>query len=89
MMKEPSYNSSRRYLWLNAVASWLLLFVLGLGAVFGSHEAVSFAEVAILPLTGLIVGNLGVHRGFGTLDYWAQARSGNPAKPTEPETGSL
>ncbi|PRA87939.1 NAD(P)+ transhydrogenase beta chain [Ochrobactrum sp. MYb29] len=78
-MKEPSYRSTRLYLWVNAGAAWLLLFVLGVGAVFGSAQAVEYAKIAMLPLTTLIVGVLSVHRGFGSMDFWAQAR----AKPTE------
>ncbi|MEN5278717.1 NAD(P)+ transhydrogenase beta chain [Brucella sp. TWI432] len=77
-MKEPSYRSTRRYLWVNAGAAWLLLFVLGLGAVFGSTQAVEYAKIAMFPLTTLIVGVLGVHRGFGSMDFWAQARAKLP-----------
>lgn len=84
-MKEPSYRSSRRYLWINAGAAWLLLFVLGGAAALGSSQAVAFADLALTPLITLIVGVLGVHRGFGSMDFWAQARSGRKPDGTDPE----
>lgn len=81
-MKEPTYRSTRHYLWVNAGAAWLLLFVLGVGAVLGSAQAVEYAKIAMLPLTTLIVGVLGVHRGFGSMDFWARART-NPTDTDE------
>lgn len=75
MMKEPSYKSTRIYLWATAIAAWSVILLLAAAAAFGSDQAVSFGQVAMTPLISVIVGVLGVHRGFGSVDFWAQAKA--------------
>lgn len=74
-MKEPSYRSTRLYLWASAIAAWLVIIILAAAAAFGSEQAVAFGQIAMTPLISVIVGVLGVHRGFGSVDFWAQAKA--------------
>lgn len=72
MMKEPSYRSTRRYLWTCAIMAWLIILILAVAAALGSEQAVAFGTVAVPSMVGMIVGILGVHRGFGSMDFRAQ-----------------
>lgn len=81
MMKEPSYRSTRRYLWVSAGMAWLIILILAVASAFGSEQAVAFGTVAVPSMVGVIVGILGVHRGFGSLDFRAQM----DARHDEPE----
>lgn len=72
MMKEPSYRSTRRYLWVSAGMAWLIILIPAVAAAFGSEQAVAFGTIAVPSMVGVIVGILGVHRGFGSMDFRAQ-----------------
>lgn len=72
MITKPGYSSSRRYLWVSAGLAWLVILILSCGAVYGSEQAVAFGAVAVPSMVGVIVGTLGVHRGFGSMDFRAQ-----------------
>lgn len=89
MMKEPSYRSTRLYLWVTASAAWLIIILLAVASALGSTQAVAFADIAMTPLIGVIVAVLGVHRGFGSVDFWAQAKAfSDNAKEQPSDKGS-
>jgi len=74
-IKEPSYRSSRRYLWGSFYLAWFVIIGIGLAAALGSEQAVAFAQVAVPSMVGLIVGTLGIHRFSGSMDFKAQAEA--------------
>ncbi|MRN79946.1 NAD(P)+ transhydrogenase beta chain [Brucella sp. 10RB9210] len=74
-IKEPGYTSSRRYLWGSFYLAWTVIIILVAAASFGSEQAVAIAPIVVPSMVALIVGVLGVHRGFGSVDYWAQAKA--------------
>lgn len=74
-IKEPSYRSSRRYLWGSFYLAWFVIIGTGVAAALGSEQAVAFAQVAVPSMVGLIVGTLGIHRFSGSMDFKAQAEA--------------
>ncbi len=74
-IKEPSYRSSRRYLWGSFYLAWLVIIGTGIAAALGSEQSVAFAQVAVPSMVGLIVGTLGIHRFSGSMDFKAQAEA--------------
>ncbi|WP_052502954.1 hypothetical protein [Brucella anthropi] len=72
-IKEPSYRSSRRFLWGSFYLSWMVIIGTGLAAVLGSEHAVEFGAIAIPSMVGIIIGVLGVHRFSGAMDFRSQA----------------
>ncbi|WP_254474485.1 hypothetical protein [Bartonella sp. B1098] len=66
---KPSYRGSRRYLWWSFWFAWGVIFLLILGGLFGVPHLVDMAAISIPSMVAIIVGNLGVHRGFGSLDF--------------------
>lgn len=75
MIKEPSYRSSRRYLWGSFYLAWALIFVLAGAAAYGSEQAVAFAQIAVPSMVLIITGVLGIHRFSGSMDFKAQAEA--------------
>ncbi len=74
-IKEPSYSSSRRYLWRSFYLAWFVIIGSGIAAAFGSEQSVAFAQVAVPSMVGLVVGILGIHRFSGSMDFKAQAEA--------------
>lgn len=72
-IKEPSYRSSRRFLWWSFYLAWLVIIGTGIAAAFGSEQAVAFGSVAVPSMVGILIGVLGVHRFSGSMDFRAQA----------------
>lgn len=75
---KPSYRGSRRYLWWSFWFAWGVIFLLILGGLFGVPHLVDMAAISIPSMVAIIVGNLGVHRGFGSLDFSNSKRFNRP-----------
>ncbi|MFD1792094.1 NAD(P)+ transhydrogenase beta chain [Ochrobactrum teleogrylli] len=74
-IKEPGYRSTRRYLWGSFYLAWAVILTLVGAASVGSEQAVAIAPIVVPSMVMLIIANLGVHRGFGSVDYWTQAKA--------------
>lgn len=92
-MEKPRYTTSKRMIIGSLAASWGLIFMLAYSAAFRpqTETAIAFSSFAslVVPLTfGLIIALLGVHRGFGSLDMYTQAKHGPfaPDQPSVPAT---
>lgn len=66
---KPSYRGSKRYLWWSFWFAWGVIFLLIAGGLFGVPHLVDMAAISIPSMVAIIVGNLGVHRGFGSVDF--------------------
>ncbi|UTO29295.1 hypothetical protein [Bartonella harrusi] len=66
---KPAYRGSRLYLWWSFWFAWGVVFLLIFGGLLGVERIVDMAAIAIPSMVAIIVGNLGVHRGFGSLDF--------------------
>ncbi|WP_336288637.1 hypothetical protein [Bartonella sp. CB60] len=71
----PSYRGSKSYLWLSFWFAWIVVFLLTAGSLRGVPHIVDMAAIAIPSMVAIIVGNLSVHRGFGSLDFLNTKRS--------------
>ncbi|WP_246668548.1 hypothetical protein [Bartonella refiksaydamii] len=76
---KPSYRGSRLYLWWSFWFSWGVIFLLICGGLWGAPHIVDMAGISIPSMVAIIVGNLGVHRGFGSLDF-SNRKPANPYK---------
>ncbi|WP_455476147.1 hypothetical protein [Bartonella sp. B17] len=72
----PSYRGSKNYLWWSFWFAWIVVFSLIAGSLRGVPHIVDMATIAIPSMVAIIVGNLSVHRGFGSLDFFNTKRSG-------------
>ncbi|KAB2772916.1 NAD(P)+ transhydrogenase beta chain [Brucella anthropi] len=77
-IKEPGYRSTRRYLWGSFYLAWAVILILVGAASIGSEQAVAIAPIVVPSMVALIVGVLGVHRGFGSVDFRSQTLAQNP-----------
>jgi hypothetical protein len=75
---KPSYRTSKQQLWMTSAMSWVLIYVLGIGAVI-QGEAVAFATIAIPSLVFLIGASLGIHRHYGNKDMEIMSQSNEGA----------
>ncbi|EJF86209.1 hypothetical protein [Candidatus Bartonella washoeensis] len=66
---KPSYRGSRLYLWWSFWFAWGVIFLLVSGGLWGAPHIVDMAAISIPSMVAIIIGNLGVHRGFGSLDF--------------------
>lgn len=80
----PSYGTSKRYLWGSFWASWGAIYLLIMGALLGSTEAVGMSTLVIPSLLTLIAAMLGVHRHYGSKDFEAAANADAPLPSTAP-----
>lgn len=78
-MQKPSYSTSKRALWLSSIMAWAVIVILSIGAAVNG-QATEFGTIAVPSMVALIMGMLGIHRGFGSLDYRA-AREATPEPP--------
>jgi ABC-type xylose transport system permease subunit len=83
MVAKPSYRTSKRALWLSSALAWLVILSLTVGACLGSEQAVAFGSIAVPSMVMIIVGLLGVHRGFGSYDMRLAMRGSRPDPPEE------
>jgi hypothetical protein len=79
-MQKPSYSTSKQMLWISLAMAWAVMLTLTLGAAMHG-QAVEFGTIAVPSMVALIMGLLGIHRGFGSLDFRA-AREATPEPPT-------
>jgi hypothetical protein len=76
MMQRPSYGTSKRALWISSALAWTVVFLLIIGGLRGSAEAVALAPTVIPSMLLLIAAMLGIHRFSGSMDFrTAQDRS--------------
>jgi hypothetical protein len=81
-MQKPSYSTSKRTLWISLAMAWAVMLTLTIGAALNG-QTVEFGTIAVPSMVGLIVAMLGIHRGFGSLDFRA-ARDVAPDAPSQP-----
>ncbi|WP_375618757.1 hypothetical protein [Bartonella sp. AC134YNZD] len=78
---KPAYRGSRLYLWWSFWFAWGVIFLLIFGGLCGAPRIVDMAGISIPSMVAIVVGNLGVHRGFGSLDFSNRKRSGLRKSP--------
>ncbi|EJF76785.1 hypothetical protein MCO_01498 [Bartonella sp. DB5-6] len=78
---KPSYRGSKLYLWWSFWFSWGVIFLLICGGLWGAPHIVDMAGISIPSMVAIIVGNLGVHRGFGSLDFSNRKHAKRSNKP--------
>lgn len=83
MQTKPSYGTSKLHLWISSAMAWCVILILAVAAAFGSEQAVAFGSIALPSMVALIVGLLGIHRGFGSMDMRTIAGGGKPDPPAE------
>jgi peptidoglycan/LPS O-acetylase OafA/YrhL len=69
-MSKPSYSTSKQHLWLSSIMAWAVIVILAIGAAING-QATEFGTIAVPSMVALIAALLGIHRGFGSLDYRA------------------
>lgn len=72
---KPGYTVSRKYIWWSFWLAWASIILLIIGGLMGSEKVVDLADITIPSMVAIIVCNLGVHRGFGSIDFWASAKN--------------
>lgn len=72
-MQKPSYTTSKQTLWISLGMAWAVILALAIGAAVNG-QAVEFGTIAVPSMVALIAALLGIHRGFGSLDYRAVHR---------------
>lgn len=77
MMDKPSYRTTKRALWLSSAMAWAVILVLAIGAAV-NDKAVEFGTIAVPSMVAIILGILGLHRGFGSLDMHLMTRGLRP-----------
>lgn len=77
-MQRPTYSTTKRAIWFNCILAWAVIVLLAFGAVWGSDQAVAFANIALPSMVLLIGGTLGIHRHYGSKDFAAQERMEPP-----------
>jgi len=77
----PGYNFTALYLKSSFVLAWTVILALVIGGLLGSDKADRLADIIVPSMVALIAVNLGIHRGFGALDY----RANKAAEATETE----
>jgi ABC-type xylose transport system permease subunit len=83
MVSKPAYRTSKKALWLSSALAWLVILALTVGACLGSEQAVAFGTIAVPSMVAIIVGLLGVHRGFGSYDMRLAMREPRRHSPEE------
>lgn len=74
MIEKPSYSTSKRSIWLNTMAAWLVIILLAIGAVT-SEKSVEFATIALPSMVLLIAALNGIHRVTGSMDMKTMAEA--------------
>lgn len=85
VMDKPTYSSTKRYMLISAIPAWVVILIVTWAACFReSTNAIAYAQIALPIMAGLIVTLLGIHRGFGSLDF----RAANLPRDQPDETGA-
>lgn len=80
--QKPSYTTSKQALWISSAFAWAILIALTIGAIMGSDQAVTLANVAFPSMVMLIASMLGIHRAFGSMDMRSMTRGHSlPSRP--------
>lgn len=82
-MSKPTYSTSKQMLWISLAMAWAVMMTLTIGAALHG-QAVEFGTIAVPSMVGLIVAMLGIHRGFGSMDYRASRDASTPTTPSVP-----
>lgn len=82
-MDKPSYSTTKWALKANTFMAWLVILILAAGAAWKGNS-VEFGTIAIPSMVGLILGGLGIHRGFGSWDMQHQLKAQGGGKPDPP-----
>lgn len=87
-MKRPGYSLSRRAFWISFWFAWGGFWLLLIAGLFGSEtirtQALELSKVWAVFTSAVILGTLGIHRGFGSMDYRSQLDA-RPAVESEGE----
>ena len=84
-MDKPTYSSTKRYMLISAIPAWIVvLLVTWAACIQNSSNAIAYAQIALPIMAGLIVTLLGIHRGFGSLDF----RAGNQPRDQPDDDGA-
>jgi hypothetical protein len=88
-MEKPTYKTSKAAIWLSSAAAWVVILMLAAGAAW-QGQATAFGTIALPSMVTIILGLLGIHRGFGSLDMHLQTRHKlvPPASADQPEPQS-
>jgi hypothetical protein len=81
-MQKPSYSTTKRTLWLSSAMAWLVILILAVGSAW-TGQAVEFGTIAVPSMVMIILGVLGIHRGFGSVDMHLMTRGAKPDPPAE------
>jgi hypothetical protein len=71
MKDGPAYNTTKRWMKLSFIFGWLVIFLIILGGLRGSREAVELAGIVVPSMILLIAAMLGIHRYTGSMDFRA------------------
>ncbi|WEO73793.1 NAD(P)+ transhydrogenase beta chain [Agrobacterium vitis] len=86
-MEKPSYSTTKRALWLSSAMAWAVILILAVSAAI-NDKSVELGSIALPSMVAIIVGILGIHRGFGSLDMHFMTRGPKPDPPfLEPPAG--
>ena len=72
MIEKPSYSTSKRSIWLNTMAAWVVIVLLAAGAAWDG-KAVEFGTIALPSMVLLIAALNGIHRFTGSMDMKTMA----------------
>ncbi|MDG3580399.1 NAD(P)+ transhydrogenase beta chain [Rhizobium sp. YJ-22] len=79
---KPGYTTTRQMLWISFGSSWAINFAVVIGALLRVPQAIELAQITFPTMVLLIASLLGIHRGFGSLDY--RAAAAQPLLPGAP-----
>jgi hypothetical protein len=82
-MQKPSYSTSKQMLWTSLAMAWAVMLMLTIGATLNG-QTVEFGTIAVPSMVGLIVAMLGIHRGFGSMDFRASREAAPEALSSPP-----
>ncbi|MBB4955349.1 hypothetical protein H4S14_003385 [Agrobacterium vitis] len=86
-MGKSSYRTTKLTLWLSSAMAWMVILILAVGAA-RAGQAVEFGTIAVPSMVMIILGVLGIHRGFGSVDMHLMTRAAKPDPAcAEPCTG--
>lgn len=87
MTERPQYRTSKLAMWFCGGFAWsVIINIVVAGTWFDRRGAIEMAGLVIPSMVAMVIGLLGIHRGFGALDYRAKHRAHRPrADPPQPE----
>lgn len=83
MQQKPTYRTTRQQIWWSFFLGWSVILSIVFAGVLGSRQAVELAPTVVPSMIIMIAAMLGIHRGFGSLDFRAarDALSDMPSPP--------